>query len=402
MIAGMNHLSDRINALSESETIAMARRSRELKAKGIDIISLSLGEPDFPTPDPIKAAAKKAIDDNFSYYTHVSGYVELRQAIANKFKRDNNLNYDCEQIVVSTGAKQSIANAVLALLNPGDEVIVPAPYWVSYIEIIKLAEGKSVVVPTSIESDFKISPEQLKNYITSKTKLFIFSTPCNPTGSVYSKEELEALAEVFASHPDIYIISDEIYEHISFTGKHESIAQFEKIKDRVITVNGLSKGFAMTGWRVGFLAAPLSVAKACDKMQGQFTSATCSIAQKAAHAAMEMDPSSTYGMRDAFKRRRDLMLDLLKDIPDLKANVPQGAFYIFPEAKSYFGRKTSDGKTIQNASDLCMYLLDKAHVAIVPGDAFGAPDYIRIAYATSEDNLREAVKRIKPALEELK
>jgi aspartate aminotransferase len=402
MIAGMNHLSDRINALSESETIAMARRSRELKAKGIDIISLSLGEPDFPTPDPIKAAAKKAIDDNFSYYTHVSGYVELRQAIANKFKRDNNLNYDCEQIVVSTGAKQSIANAVLALLNPGDEVIVPAPYWVSYIEIIKLAEGKSVVVPTSIESDFKISPEQLKNYITSKTKLFIFSTPCNPTGSVYSKEELEALAEVFASHPDIYIISDEIYEHISFTGKHESIAQFEKIKDRVITVNGLSKGFAMTGWRVGFLAAPLSVAKACDKMQGQFTSATCSIAQKAAHAAMEMDPSSTYGMRDAFKRRRDLMLDLLKDIPDLKANVPQGAFYIFPEAKSYFGRKTSDGKTIQNASDLCMYLLDKAHVAIVPGDAFGAPDYIRIAYATSEDNLREGVKRIKPALEELK
>jgi aspartate aminotransferase len=398
----MNNLSDRINALSESETIAMARRSRELKANGIDVISLSLGEPDFTTPDFIKDAAKRAIDENFSYYTHVSGYVELRQAVANKFKRDNNLEFENDQIVVSTGAKQSIANAVLALINPGDEVIVPAPYWVSYLEIIKLAEGKSVVVPTTIESDFKISPEQLRKHITNKTKLFIFSTPCNPTGSVYSKEELKALADVFAEYPHVYIIADEIYEHISFTGKHESMAQFENIKDRVVTINGLSKGFAMTGWRVGFLAAPLWIAKACDKMQGQFTSATCSIAQKAAQAAVEMDPSSTYAMRDAFKRRRDLMLDLLKDIPELKANVPQGAFYIFPEAKFYFGKKTTEGKTINNASELCMYLLDKAHVAIVPGDAFGAPDYIRIAYATSEDNLREAVKRIKPALEELK
>jgi aspartate aminotransferase len=398
----MNNLSDRINALSESETIAMARRSRELKANGIDVISLSLGEPDFTTPDFIKDAAKRAIDENFSYYTHVSGYVELRQAVANKFKRDNNLEFENDQIVVSTGAKQSIANAVLALINPGDEVIVPAPYWVSYLEIIKLAEGKSVVVPTTIESDFKISPEQLRKHITNKTKLFIFSTPCNPTGSVYSKEELKALADVFAEYPHVYIIADEIYEHISFAGKHESMAQFENIKDRVVTINGLSKGFAMTGWRVGFLAAPLWIAKACDKMQGQFTSATCSIAQKAAQAAVEMNPSSTYAMRDAFKRRRDLMLDLLKDIPELKANVPQGAFYIFPEAKFYFGKKTTEGKTINNASELCMYLLDKAHVAIVPGDAFGAPDYIRIAYATSEDNLREAVKRIKPALEELK
>jgi aspartate aminotransferase len=398
----MNNLSDRINALSESETIAMARRSRELKANGIDVISLSLGEPDFTTPDFIKDAAKRAIDENFSYYTHVSGYVELRQAVANKFKRDNNLEFENDQIVVSTGAKQSIANAVLALINPGDEVIVPAPYWVSYLEIIKLAEGKSVVVPTTIESDFKISPEQLRKHITNKTKLFIFSTPCNPTGSVYSKEELKALADVFAEYPHVYIIADEIYEHISFAGKHESMAQFENIKDRVVTINGLSKGFAMTGWRVGFLAAPLWIAKACDKMQGQFTSATCSIAQKAAQAAVEMDPSSTYAMRDAFKRRRDLMLDLLKDIPELKANVPQGAFYIFPEAKFYFGKKTTEGKTINNASELCMYLLDKAHVAIVPGDAFGAPDYIRIAYATSEDNLREAVKRIKPALEDLK
>ncbi|MDQ3191351.1 MAG: pyridoxal phosphate-dependent aminotransferase [Bacteroidota bacterium] len=396
----MNKLSDRINALSESETIAMARRSRELIAKGIDVINLSLGEPDFKTPDVIKQAAKKAIDDNFSYYTHVSGYLELREAVSKKFKRDNNLDYTADQIVVSTGAKQSIANVVLALINPGDEVIVPAPYWVSYIEIIKLAGGKAVIIPTKLEDDFKLNPEQLKNAITPKTRLFIYSTPCNPTGSVYTKEELKDLADVLASANDVYIISDEIYEHINFIGKHESLAQFDNVFDKVITINGLSKGFAMTGWRVGFMAAPLWIAKACDKMQGQFTSATCSIAQKAAQAAVELDPSTTKDMKDAFLRRRDLLLDLLKDIPGIKTNVPQGAFYVFPDVTYYFG-KQYNGTIINNAPELCMYLLDNANVAVVPGDAFGAPDYIRIAYATSENKLRDAVSRIKAALEKL-
>ncbi|HET6242998.1 MAG: pyridoxal phosphate-dependent aminotransferase [Bacteroidetes bacterium] len=396
----MNKLSDRINALSESETIAMARRSRELIAKGIDVINLSLGEPDFSTPDVIKQAAKKAIDENFSYYTHVSGYLELRQAIVKKFKRDNNLNFSAEQIVVSTGAKQSIANAVLALINPGDEVIVPAPYWVSYIEIIKLAGGVAVIIPTSLEDDFKLNPEQLKKAITPKTRLFIYSTPCNPTGSVYTKQELQELGNVLATKEDLYIISDEIYEHINFSGKHESMAQFANVSDKVITINGLSKGFAMTGWRVGFMAAPLWIAKACDKMQGQFTSATCSIAQKAAQAAVEMDPSTTWEMRDAFKRRRDLLLELLKQIPGMKVNIPKGAFYVFPEVTYYFGKKV-DETIINNASELCMYLLEKANVAVVPGDAFGAPDYIRIAYATSEIKLEQAVSRIKTALEKL-
>jgi aspartate aminotransferase len=396
----MNKLSDRINSLSESETIAMARRSRELKAKGIDVISLSLGEPDFNTPDIIKEAAKKAIDDNFSFYTHVSGYLELRQAISQKFKRDNNLDYTPEQIVVSTGAKQSIANAVLALINPGDEVLVPAPYWVSYLEIIKLAGGKAVVIPTDIENDFKITASQLKAHITPKTKLMMYSTPCNPTGSVYTREELKSIAEVVAENENLFVISDEIYEHINFVGHHESLAQFSFVYDKVITVNGVSKGFAMTGWRVGIMAAPLWIAKACDKMQGQFTSATCSIAQKATHAAMEMNPAETLPMKNAFLKRRDLLLELLKDIDGLKTNVPQGAFYVFPEVKSFFGKKDGEN-VINNASELCMYLLDKAHVAIVPGDAFGAPDYIRIAYATSEKSLIEAVKRIKKALEAL-
>lgn len=394
----MNHLSNRINALSESETIAMARKSRELRSQGIDVISLSLGEPDFFTPQAIKDAAKKAIDEDFSFYTHVSGYVELRKAVAEKFKRDNNLEYDCEQIVVSTGAKQSIANAVLSMINPGDEVIVPAPYWVSYIEIIKLAEGVPVIIQTEIDNDFKVSPGQLKKHITDKTRLFIFSTPCNPTGSVYTKEELQGLAEVFRENQDVFIISDEIYEHINFMGSHESMAQFDFIKDRVITINGVSKGFAMTGWRVGFMAAPLWIAKACDKMQGQITSATCSIAQKAAHAAVEMAPSSTYEMRDAFKKRRDLLLSLIHEIPGMKSNVPKGAFYIFPEVSYYFGKKTTNGKLISNAPELCMFLLENANVAIVPGDAFGAPDYVRIAYATSEKNLTEAISRVKKAL----
>ncbi|HEV7230952.1 MAG TPA: pyridoxal phosphate-dependent aminotransferase, partial [Bacteroidia bacterium] len=331
-------LSDRINALSESQTIAMARKSRELIAQGIDIISLSLGEPDFPTPEPIKEAAKAAIDANFSYYTHVSGYLELRQSIANKLKRDNGLDYTADQIVVSTGAKQCIANAILCLVNPGDEVIVPSPYWVSYLEIVKLAEGKTVVVPAGIDTDFKISAAQLKAAITPKTRMIVFSTPCNPTGSIYSRAELKAIAEVVIQYPDLYILSDEIYEDINFIGKHESMAQFDFIKERVITVNGVSKGFAMTGWRGGYLAAPLWIAKACDKMQGQFTSATCSITQKAMQKAMELPQEATHAMRDAFKRRRDLVLSLMKDIPGFRLNKPEGAFYVYPEVSSYFGK----------------------------------------------------------------
>ena len=394
-------LSDRINALSESQTIAMARKSRELKEQGIDIISLSLGEPDFKTPNFIKEAAKKAIDADFSYYTHVSGYLELRKAIAKKLKRDNNLDYTADNIVVSTGAKQSIANVVLSLINPGDEVLVPSPYWVSYVEIIKVAEGIPVLIPTTIETDFKPTTEQIKKAITPKTRMLIFSSPCNPTGSVFSKEELKAIAEVISKHNDIYILADEIYEHINFVGKHESIAQFDFIKEKVIVVNGVSKGFAMTGWRVGYIAANIEIAKACDKMQGQFTSATSSISQKATHAAMEMDPSTIEPMRKEFQKRRDLVLKLMKEIPGMKANTPQGAFYVFPEVSYYFGK--SNGKIkINNASDLCIYLLDKAFVGLVPGSAFGDDNYIRFSYATSEDKLTEALKRMKTALAELK
>lgn len=394
-------LAERVNKLSESQTIAMARRSRELIAQGVDIISLSLGEPDFTTPQLVKDAAKKAIDNNFSYYTHVSGYLELRQAIAKKFKRDNNLDYTADQIVVSTGAKQSIANAMMCLIDTGDEVLVPAPYWVSYLEVIKLAEGKSVIIPTKLENDFKVSPDQLKKAITPKTRMLVFSSPCNPTGTIYTKAELKAIAELIAQYPDLYILSDEIYEHINFVGGHESIAQFDFIKDRVITVNGVSKSYAMTGWRVGFMAASLEIAKACDKMQGQFTSATCSIGQKAAHAAVEMDVSSIIPMRDQFLKRRDLVLKLMKDIPGLKTNVPQGAFYVFPDVSSYFGK--TDGKhKIANGTDFCAFLLDKAHVALVPGAAFGDDNYIRFSYATSEDKLTEALRRMKAALAELK
>lgn len=397
----MEKLADRINKLSESQTIAMARKSRELKAKGIDVISLSLGEPDFHTPQIVKDAAKKAIDSDFSYYTHVSGYVELREAIAKKFKRDNNLDYTAEQIVVSTGAKQSLANAVLCLINPGDEVIVPSPYWVSYIELIKLAEGVPIIIKAGIEQDFKISAAQFKAAITSKTRMMIFSTPCNPTGSVYSKEELKALADIVAQYPNLFVLSDEIYEHINYVGGHESMAQFDNIRDQVITVNGVSKAYAMTGWRVGFMGAPLWVAKACDKMQGQITSATCSIAQKATHAAMLMDVSGIAPMRDQFRKRRDLVLGLMKEIPGLKTNIPQGAFYFFPDVTYYFGK--SDGKTvIRNGTDLSEYLLEKAYVALVPGAAFGDDNYIRFSYATSEDKLTEALTRMKKALEELK
>ncbi len=397
----MGKLSNRANSISESQTIAMARKSRELKAKGIDIISLSLGEPDFSTPQIIKDTAKKAIDDNFSYYTHVSGYLELREAICAKFKRDNGLQYTADEIVVSTGAKQSISNAVLCLVNPGDEVIIPAPFWVSYLEILKLAEGKPVFIETDISSDFKISPEQLQKAITPKTKLIMISTPCNPTGSVYNKEELKALAEVIAKHEDLYVISDEIYEHINFIGGHQSFAQFDFIKDRIITINGISKGFAMTGWRGGIMAAPKWIAQACDKMQGQFTSATSSITQKAMHKAMELD-YETYikPMRDAFLKRRNLVLELMKDIPGLKTNVPQGAFYVYPDVTYYFGKKYLE-HTINNGTDLSLFLLDIAHVALVPGAAFGEDKYIRFSYATNEENLREALKRMKEALAKL-
>lgn len=390
-------LSNRINNITEPQTIGMARKARELKAQGVDVISLSLGEPDFFTPDVVKTAAKKAIDENFSFYTHVSGYLELRQAIAKKFKRDNNLDFTAEQIVVSTGAKQSIANVMLCIVNDGDEVLVPAPYWVTYLEQVKLAGGKPVVIPTTVEANFKITPEQIKKAITPKTKAIIFSSPCNPTGSVYTKEELKAIADVLAPHKDIYVISDEIYEHINFSGKHESIAQFPEMKDRTIVVNGASKAFAMTGWRLGYIGAPKELAIACDKIQGQFTSATCSIGQKAMHAAAEMEVSAIHPMREAFRKRRDIVYKLLKEIPGIKTNYPDGAFYFFPEISSFFGKGG-----IKNSTDLCMYLLEKAHVALVPGDAFGNDNHIRISYAAAEDKLTEAMKRIKNALAELK
>lgn len=396
----MAHLSDRINLISESQTIAMARKSRELKAQGIDIISLSLGEPDFATPEVVKNAAIKAINDNFSYYTHVSGYLELREAIAHKFKRDNNLIYTPDEIVVSTGAKQSIANAVLCIINPGDEVLIPSPFWVSYLEILKLAGGVPILIDTEIENDFKVTAAQLEKHITPKTRMMIFSTPCNPTGSVYNKQELREIADVIKKYDELYIISDEIYEHINFVGGHESMAQFDDIKDRVITINGVSKGFAMTGWRGGIMAAPKWIAQACDKMQGQFTSATCSITQKAMHAAMDLPAESTYYMRDEFLKRRNLVLDLMKEIPGFKTNIPQGAFYVYPEVSELFG-KTYDGFVINNATDLSIYLLDQAHVALVPGAAFGDDKYIRFSYATSEDKLIEALKRMKAAIEKL-
>lgn len=397
----MGKLSNRVNAISESQTIAMARKSRELKAKGVDIISLSLGEPDFATPQVVKDAAKKAIDDNFSYYTHVSGYVELREAICVKFKRDNGLSYTADEIVVSTGAKQSIANAMLCLINPGDEVIIPAPFWVSYLEILKLAEGVPKIIEAGIESNFKISAAQLEAAITPKTKMMILSTPCNPTGSVYSSEELRALAEVIAKHEDVYIISDEIYEHINFADGHQSFAQFDFIKDRVITVNGVSKAFAMTGWRGGIMAAPKWIAQACDKMQGQFTSATSSITQKAMHRAMELDYNTHIKpMRDAFMKRRDLVFDLMKDIPGLKTNLPEGAFYFYPDITYYFG-KSFKSHTISSGTDLSLFLLEEANVALVPGAAFGKDNYIRFSYATSEANLTEALKRMKNALAKL-
>jgi len=399
----MTALANRINYLAESETLAMSRKSRELRAEGKDVINLSLGEPDFNTPEYIKNAAKEAIDQNFSFYSPVPGYEDLRKAICTKLKRDNNLTYEPSQIVVSTGAKQSIANVVLSLVNPGDEVLVPSPYWVSYREIIKVAEGKAVYIPATIENEFKVSPEQFEAAISPKTKLMMFSSPCNPTGSVYTKDELEGIARVFAKHPGIFILADEIYEHINFVGKHQSIAQFDFIRDRVIIVNGVSKAFAMTGWRIGYIAAPPEIAKACDKLQGQFTSGASSIAQRAALMA-EITPPDTPEIREmqkAFRERRDLMLEMLADVPGFILNHPEGAFYIFPDISYYFGK--SDGTIkVDNSNDFCMYLLNKVFVALVPGDAFGDPNCIRFSYATSKEKLTEAVSRIKEALGQLK
>jgi len=396
----MIKLSDRLLAMEESATIAMSRISRELKAAGKDIISLSLGEPDFFTPDFIKDAAKEALDQNYTMYTPVAGYDDLRESISLKFRRDNGLNYPKDQIVVSTGAKQAIANAVLSCINPGDEVIIPAPYWVSYIEIVKVAEGIPVIVHAGIETDFKITSEQFEKAITPKTKMMIFSSPCNPTGSLYSHDELKGIAEVLKKNPSIVVIADEIYEHINFVGKHQSLAQFPEIFDQVITVNGVSKAWAMTGWRLGYIGASKMIADACNKVQGQFTSATCSIAQRASIAAMNADPVVLSDMIGAFKNRRDLVLSMLKEMPGVKANTPEGAFYIFPDISAFFGKKYKD-YTITNAQDLCLYLLAEALVALVSGDAFGAPECIRISYAASEETLTKAMERVKEALAKL-
>lgn len=392
-----NHLSDRINNLSTSQTLAMAALARELKAQGKDIISLSLGEPDFNTPDFIKEAAKKAIDENYSTYSPVDGYMELKEAICRKFKRDNNLDYKPANVVVSTGAKQSLYNVAQVMLNDGDEVILPAPYWVSYSEIVKMSGGIPVEVPTSIENDFKITPEQLEAAITPKTKMIWYSSPCNPSGSVYSREEFTAIAEVLKKYPNIYIVADEIYEHINFSGTFCSIASIPGMFERTITVNGVAKAFAMTGWRIGYIGAPEFIAKACTKMQGQVTSGANSIAQRATITAVDADPSVLNEMVAAFKSRRDLVVGLIKEIPGLKINVPEGAFYVFPDVSSFFG-KTLRGTLINNADDFSMYLLSEANVATVTGDAFGNPNCIRFSYATSEELLTEAMKRIKEVL----
>ena len=393
----MQHLSDRINSLPISQTLAMAAKARELKAEGKDIISLSLGEPDFNTPDFIKEAAKQAIDENYNSYTPVNGYLELREAICRKFKRDNGLAYDESQVVVSTGAKQSIANVAMVLLNPGDEVLLPAPYWVSYSAISILAEASYVEIPSSIDTDFKITPEQLEAAITPKTKMIFFNSPNNPSGSSYTESEYRALAKVLEKHPNIYILSDEIYEHINYGAPNFSFASIESMYDRTITVNGVAKAFAMTGWRIGYMGAPAWIAKACTKMQGQITSGANCIAQRATITALDAPVSKIQYMVDEFKTRRDLVLDMIKDIDGIVANKPSGAFYVFPDVSSYFGQ-TIDGFDINNASDFSLFLLEKANVATVTGDAFGAPNNIRISYAASTEELTEAFKRIKEVL----
>ena len=397
----MEYLSDRIKKMAASATLAMAQKSRELKAKGIDVISLSLGEPDFNTPDYIKEAAKKAIDDNYSKYPPVPGYNDVRDAISAKFKRENGLNYTADQIIVSAGGKHSIINVILSIVNPGDEVIILAPYWVSYYDQILLADGKPVVVEAGLENDFKVNPRQLEKAITPKTRLIIFNSPSNPTGMVYTRKEMEGIARVISKHEGLFILSDEIYEHIIFEGEHISMASFDDIYDRVITVNGVSKGYAMTGWRIGYIGAPLWIARACNKLQGQFTSGVCSIAQRATLAALKGTGDSQKVMRDAFLRRRDLVCGMLKEIPGLKVRVPQGAFYVMPDISYYLGKSSGNVK-INTSDDLALYLLDSAKVATVGGDSFGAPRCIRISYATSDDQLVESIKRIKSALDILK
>lgn len=397
----MAKLSNRLNRLAPSETLAMSQKSSEMKAQGIDVINLSVGEPDFYTPDGIKEAAKQAIDANWSYYSPVPGYVDLRKAVSEKLKRENNLDYSVSEILVSNGAKQSVCNAIMALVDDGDEVIIPAPYWVSYPEMVKLAGGEPVVVTATFEQDFKITAEQLEKAITPKTKMLILCSPSNPTGSVYNKEELSELAEVIKRHEDVIVVADEIYEHINYVGKHESIAQFPGMKERTIVVNGVSKAYAMTGWRIGYIAAPEWIVKGCNKLQGQYTSGPCSISQKAAVAAYTIDQGPVEEMRQAFERRRNLIVELTSKIEGLEVNVPEGAFYLFPKCNSFFGKKYGE-KTINNSNELAMYLLEEGHVATVGGDAFGAPDCFRMSYATSDENIREAIKRISDALQKLK
>lgn len=397
----MAQLSDRLNRLAPSATLAMSQRSGEMKAQGINVINMSVGEPDFMTPDHVKEAGKKAIDDNFSKYSPVPGYLSLRKAIANKLKRENNLNYSASEVIVGTGGKQGVCNTILALVNPGDEVIIPAPYWVSYPQMVKLAGGEPVIVPAGIEQDFKVTADQLKAAITSKTKLIILCSPSNPTGSVYTKGELEALAKIVLEHNDLFVLSDEIYEHINYIGCHASIAACEGMKERTIICNGVSKAYAMTGWRLGWVAASEWIIKGLNKLQGQYTSGTSSVSQMAALAAYEGDQGCVEDFREAFQRRRNLIVSLAKEVPGLEVNVPEGAFYLFPKCSSYFGK--TDGKhVINNSTDFALYLLEEGHVATVAGDAFGSPDYFRMSYATSDDNIIEALSRIKDVLSKLK
>ena len=397
----MAHLSDRLNRLAPSATLAMSQKSGEMKAQGIDVINMSVGEPDFNTPDHIKAAAKKAIDENYSRYSPVPGYMDLREAIVAKLKKENGLDYSVNEVLVSNGAKQSVCNTVMALVNDGDEVIIPSPYWVSYPQMVKLAGGVPVIVNAGFEQNFKMTPAQLEAAITPKTRMIILCSPSNPTGSVYSKEELEALAEVVKKHDDLFVLADEIYEHINYIGKHNSMASVPGMKDRTIVVNGVSKAYAMTGWRIGYIAAPEWIVKGCNKLQGQYTSGPCSVSQKAAVEAYTASQTCVEEMRKAFERRRDLIVSLAKDIPGLEVKVPEGAFYLFPKCSSFFGK--SDGvHTVNNSTDLAMYLLEVGHVATVGGDAFGDPDCFRMSYATSDENIREAMRRIKEALSKLK
>lgn len=397
----MAELSNRLNRLAPSQTLAMSQKSGEMKAQGIDVINMSVGEPDFNTPDHIKEAAKKAVDENFSRYSPVPGYMDLRKAIVAKLKNENNLDYATSEILVSSGAKQSVCNTVMALVNDGEEVIIPAPYWVSYPQMVKLAGGTPVIVNAGFEQNFKMTPEQLEAAITPKTRMLILCSPSNPTGSVYTKDEFEALAEVIKRHDDLFVLADEIYEHINYVGKHESIAQFPGMKERTIIVNGVSKAYAMTGWRIGFIAAPEWIVKGCNKLQGQYTSGPCSVSQKAAEAAYTTSQECVETMRKAFERRRDLIVELAKEIPGLEVNCPQGAFYLFPKCSGFYG-KCYEGKTINNSTDLAMFLLEEGHVATVGGDAFGDPECFRMSYATSDDNIREAMRRIKETLAKLK